>query len=216
MSDLPSLPEIDAVLAAYGLMTRGAVPDGGETIVLVGHAGSSFWTSFARWRRSEVNSQSADPLDSWSRSVLQAVAAQFGASPLFPSDKPYRPFQRWAMEAEGLRRSPLGILIHPDYGLWHAYRGALVFDGAMDVPPRRPRAHPCDACEEKPCLTACPVDAFNARGFDAPACRAYLGSADGHRCLSKGCAARLACPVGSAFRYVAEQQAFHLDAFRTS
>ena len=30
--------------------------------------------------------------------------------------------------------SPLGILIHPDWGLWHSYRGALAFRERLDLP----------------------------------------------------------------------------------
>ena len=53
-------------------------------------------------------------------------AAEIGGQAIFPSDKPYMPFQQWAMQAEGLKKSPLGMLIHPVYGLWHAYRGAIL------------------------------------------------------------------------------------------
>ena len=42
--------------------------------------------------------------------------------------RPWLPFQQWARKAEPVHVSPLGVLIHPDYGLWHSYRGALCFD----------------------------------------------------------------------------------------
>ena len=49
-----------------------------------------------------------------------------GAAPIYPfGGPPYWPFQRWAQRAEAVFPSPLGILIHPEYGLWHAYRAAL-------------------------------------------------------------------------------------------
>ena len=44
------LGRLDEALAANGLMTRGVTRDGGQTIVLVGHAGSSIWPPFTRWR----------------------------------------------------------------------------------------------------------------------------------------------------------------------
>ncbi len=34
------------------------------------------------------------------------------------------------MAAEGLKPSPLGLLMHPEYGLWHGYRGAILFGEA--------------------------------------------------------------------------------------
>src|SRR4030095_137820 len=49
---------------------------------------------------------------------------------------------RWAMRAEAVAPSPLGILIHPDYGLWHAYRGALAFAERLALPPRGARPLP--------------------------------------------------------------------------
>ena len=65
------------------------------------------------------------------------------------------------MRAEGLKASPLGILMHPEYGLWHAYRGALLFDEALaaedlNQEPENP-IHLCALCDRKPCLDACPV-----------------------------------------------------------
>jgi hypothetical protein len=32
--------------------------------------------------------------------------------------------------------------------------------------------------------------------------------------MTTGCKARLACPIGAAYRYEPEQMAFHMEAFR--
>ena len=67
-----------------------------------------------------------DPLDRWSRRVIESLARQFDAKALFPFDgPPYLPFQSWARRAEECFPSPIGLFIHPDYGLWHSFRGAL-------------------------------------------------------------------------------------------
>ena len=212
----PLLGRIDAALADHGLRTRGALHEDGKTIVLIGHAGSSIWPHFSRWRGKDTNGEGADPLDRWSRAVIGPVAALFGATALFPSEEPYMPFQRWAMEAEGLRPSPLGILVHPEYGLWHAYRGALAFDADFEPGAPPARDHPCSSCRDKPCLTVCPVAAFDGEGFAVQACRSFLASDEGAPCLSGGCAARLACPVGRGHAYHADQQRFHMLAFASS
>ncbi len=108
----------------------------------------------------------ANPLDDWTRRMVMPIAARFGARAAFPSDgPPWLPFQRWAMRAEGVKASPLGVLIHPDFGLWHAYRAALVFDRVLDLRPAPFRAHPCDTCVARPCLTTCPVGAITAEGY---------------------------------------------------
>ncbi|MEK1891634.1 MAG: hypothetical protein AAAB35_29550 [Phyllobacterium sp.] len=218
------LDEIAAALEPHGLVPRGGfvfgsldrapeLADGtrAQSIVLVGHFGSSIWPHFSAWRRLHPNV--ADPLDSWSKRILNAIATQFGGSAVFPSDRPYLPFQQWAMRAEGLRPSPLGLLIHPQYGLWQAFRGALIFPQPVAFAPRHERGHPCDTCMEKPCLNACPVDAFDGEVYAVARCRDYLATEPGGTCLDGGCRARLACPVGRQYGYVSEQQRFHMAAF---
>ncbi|TIT26469.1 MAG: hypothetical protein E5W86_12310, partial [Mesorhizobium sp.] len=155
----------------------------------------------------------ANALDTWARAVIGSVAEEFGARAVSPSDRPYLPFQQWAMRAEGLRPSPLGILMHPRYGLWHAYRGALLFEQAIAIPKPDAALHLCDACVEKPCLKSCPVDAYAADGFTHQACLAHVRGADGASCRSGGCLDRNACPYGSDSRYPADVQAFHMASF---
>ena len=86
-----------------------------------------------------------DPLDNWVKRVVDPLAATLGARACHPNDRPYQPFQRWAQRIEAVHGSPLGILIHPVYGLWHAYRAALVFAepiGGLPKPDGLPS--PCD------------------------------------------------------------------------
>jgi hypothetical protein len=210
-------PDIIATLAAHGLLPRGAfhpgpedgAPDGAGTILLVGNAGPRMWRTFPA-----AMPQGPDPLDCWSKSVLGEIARRFDATAHYPSDgPPYLPFQRWAMKAEPVRSSPLGILIHPDYGLWHGYRGALAFAGALPLPPRNERASPCDDCADRPCLSTCPVAAFGEAGYDVPACAAHLRTGEGADCMALGCRARRACPVGHDYIYEPAQAEFHMAAF---
>jgi hypothetical protein len=206
-------------LAPYGLLARGGfhpepdeAPAGAATVVLLGNAGPALWRVFPD--SPEARDGAPDPLDRWSRRVVETLAADFGARAILPFDgPPYVPFQRWARRAEPVAPSPLGILIHPDYGLWHAYRGALAFPQALDLPPATPRPRPCDTCSDRPCLTTCPVDAFTPDGYDVPACAGHLRRAEGADCVTGGCLARRACPVGADWTYVPEQAGFHMRAF---
>ncbi len=122
---------------------------------------------------------------------------------LFPfGGPPHHPFQRWARRADpSLSPSPLGILIHPEFGLWHALRGALLFKERLELPAIESRPSPCDTCAAKPCLRTCPVGAFTASGYDIVSCRAYLRTLSGQPCMIQGCQARLACPVGREHAY---------------
>jgi hypothetical protein len=224
--EIPTLAAIEDALAARGLRSRGAFhlePDDGVathagvdagTLVLAGQVGASHWERFARERRSELERSEPDPLDRWSARALDAIARRFGARVILPGDgPPYPPFQRWAQRAEAVHVSPLGLLIHPEHGLWHAYRGALVFGARLALPPRDARPSPCAACRDRPCLAACPVAAFGAGGFDAASCVGHLRSGHGAACFDAGCLARAACPVGRELRYPPEVARFHLAAF---
>jgi hypothetical protein len=171
------------------------------------------WESFSRWREGEPDGGGAEPLDKWSKQVIRPAAAAAGASAYFPSDPPWQPFQQWAMRAEGLKPSPLGILIHPRYGLWHGYRGALGFDRAMPVTGEPAGGHPCERCIGRPCLSGCPADALAGATFDMGRCRAHLRTGEGVTgCLAHGCLSRDACPVGCDYRYPAGQLRFHMAA----
>jgi ferredoxin len=214
------LDSIRSRIAAHGLAFRGAFhPDGADlapagtgTILLVGFTGGDQWPVFAA--SAEAGDGLPDPLDRWSRRVATEIAASVGAEPLFPfGGPPFLPFQRWAQKAEPVHPSPLGILIHPDWGLWHAYRGALAFAERLKLPPPKIRPRPCDSCADKPCLTACPVGAFTNPGYDVPACVAHISTEAGRDCMEIGCRARLACPVGAAHRYRLGQARFHSTAF---
>lgn len=224
MSGSPFIENLRAALAPHGLSLRGILhpadppplADGrpAATVMLVGHVGSAFWPAFSAWHAQHPDR--ADPLDNWSKAVVGPLADRLGATVWYPSDPPYEPFQRWAQQAEGLKASPLGILVHPEYGLWHGYRAALGFAEAVTDPhPVPPRPHPCDSCAPRPCLASCPAGAVTAAGFDVAACRGHLATAGpGGTCLSQGCLARAACPVGAAHRYRPEHLRFHMAALK--
>jgi hypothetical protein len=217
--------EVETVFAAVeraGLVPRGALllqegERAGEladvqTIVLAGMAGREGWSAFAA--SPEARDRFADPLDRWSRRVIEALADELGGRALFPFGRPpFLPFQQWAQRAEPVHPSPIGVLIHPRYGLWHSYRGALGLREALAV--RQPAAAPipCDSCRERWCLKTCPVEAFSDAGYDVAACVGHLRSAAGADCMGLGCRARRACPIGAEHAYGPEQANFIMRAF---
>ena len=207
-----------AALSAHGLILRGGFhPEPEEpgleqagTVLLVGHAGPAMWAAF------EPHLDGApDPLNRWTVRVIEPLAQAFAARALYPFGEPHWPFQRWAQRAEGLHPSPLGLLIHPEYGLWHAWRAALAFSERLPLPARRDAPSPCESCADKPCLSACPVGAFSSTGYEVTACAAHLSSAAAS-CRELGCHARDACPIGRVWRYPEAHIRFHMAAFRRS
>lgn len=196
---------------------RPAGPSGrpAASVLLICSAGAGWWDGFQRWidRQPDVM---ANPLDTWSREILERLAHETGGRVVMPNDRPYQPFQQWATRAEGLRPSPLGILMHPEFGLWHAYRGALLYDepvGSVIVEEADKSNHLCDACVGKPCMNACPVGAHSLEGFAYERCIDHVRGPDGVPCRERGCLDRSACPYGAAYRYPPEVQAFFQRAF---
>lgn len=214
---------IAEALDGTGLIYRGGFypkPDdrvpplpGGEapgTVVLVGNAGVALWRAFT----SAVPDRSAaNPLDRWLDPILRRLAEGLGATLVLPNRGPdFPPIQEWAMRAEPVHRSPIGIMIHPDYGLWHVYRAVLLFKDRMALPRRAEAASPCDTCANRPCLKVCPADAFRPDRFDAKACVSHVEGAAGGNCRERGCLARRACPVGRDYAYPRDAGAFHMEA----
>ena len=216
------LASIERAIERAGLAPRGALRLNDaervgalapfRTLVLVGMIGARNWDAFER--SPEAGDGAPDPLDRWSRRSLDGIACSFGAEALYPfGGPPYWPFPSWARRAEPLWPSPLGMLIHSEYGLWHSYRGALALQEDLALASARAGERPCETCSERPCLNACPVRAFTTEGYDVGRCREHLRSPDGRECVEGGCLARRACPVGSTFAQGPRQTQFHMRAF---
>lgn len=212
--------DVEGALREVGLAARGGfapgpgddVPDispgvAARAVVLVGNAGPGMWARFSLERREE-----SDPLDRWTERVVTRLAAALGAHAVFPFQRPYLPFQRWARKAEACRPSPLGLLLHSEYGLWHGYRAAILFGRALDLPEAARTPSACEECAG-PCLSVCPVEAFSGTSYDVGRCVAHLVASPRGDCILEGCRARRACPVGASFRYVPAQAEFHMAAF---
>lgn len=224
-SDIASLVESAGfeVRGAFHPLERDGVPpfsDGRSvaTLFLIGNEGRGMWPIFTASK--EAGDHLAHPLDRFSRRVISRIAARLEAAALFPFDgPPWLPFLRWARKAGPLSPSPIGPLIHPILGLWHAFRGALAFHRRIELPAADTQANadddtgPCRRCLERPCLKACPAEAFAFGRYDADRCTMHLRSDAGTDCVGFGCLARRACPVGKAFTYSPSQSEFHTRAF---
>lgn len=211
-----SYADIDRAVRRTGMFCRGGFHpapgddlDGTATVILVGNAGPAFWQSAA-----PNLPETRHPLDDWTRAILTPIAEECGAQIAFPFDgPPYHPFQQWAQRSEPVFPAPIGPLIHPEFGLWHAYRAAFLLSARIELPARGGAASPCDSCADRPCLATCPVGAFGAAGYDVPKCVDHIERPEGADCLELGCRARRACPVGADFLYPPGQARHHMAAF---
>jgi len=223
---------VKSVLVDTGMISLGAfhptpdddVPEGsgvslqGCTVVLVGNAGPEMWDVFSA---SEIYLDGKrDPLDRWTRAVLTTASRklcdhfQRRVTVCFPFEgPPYYPFQKWAVRAGRVSPTPIGPMIDPEYGLWHGYRGAFIIPEHLELAKPANKQNPCQDCDDKPCLTTCPVGAFSTNGYDVPACARHLSQDEEGSCFRQGCLARSACPVGHAYRYQEPQARFHMGKF---
>lgn len=222
-----TLDEIIQLAQEYGLVLRGgfsvnetdSVPEvakgvNASTLILFGNAGSSFWACFSG--SSEFADGQPDPLNRWSQRVGEIMAQKLTGRALFPfGQAPYQPFINWAKKAESLQSSKIGMLIHPQYGLWHAYRFAIALADSASILREQPQIdhNICQRCIEQPCLSTCPAAAFSDSGYDLEACYGFLKQNAESSCRTETCQARLSCPQGHAFHYQADHARFHMDAF---
>ena len=187
-------------------------PGGGPaaTLILVGNAGDALWRAFSA--APEACDGAPDPLDRYTRRTLQPIARHAGLAAVFPFEKPWWPFQRWALAAGGFSPSPMGVLAHHRYGPWAGFRAAFVSADRLGDFPENGLPGPCPTCADKPCIAACPPKALSPAGYDVPRCLAHLGEPADAVCLS-GCLARIACPFGEIYRHAPAQARFHMRAF---
>lgn len=197
-----------AALGWFAPSPEDRAPGDAAFMILIGNAGPEMFRRFARER-----DPARDLMDDWTRATVDRMATDLDARAVYPFDTPPLPFLTWARKAGAGHISPLGLNIHPDPGLWHAYRAALLFPVAFDLPRKPVGAHPCESCEGKPCLSTCPASAFDGATYDVAACGQHVLSPRGERCMTGGCLARLACPVGRRYVYEPAQLQFHMRAF---
>jgi hypothetical protein len=207
-------PQLADALADHGLQTLGHCPttptdqlptDG--TLVLIGPDEPAFWPIFETG--AEFQDGEDNPLDRWSHRVMTDLAVGFEGSALFPfGGPPFQPIFTWALRTGRLWSSPSGFLVHAPAGLFVSFRGILLLPGVHDA---IAGTQPCLTCTGKPCKTACPVGAFDD-GYNLTACKSHLADANGHDCMTQGCRARRACPIGQGHRLPA-QATHHMKAF---
>ena len=91
---------------------------------------------------------------------------------------------------------------------WLAFRAAMLTVAALPFSERGPAVSPCDTCEDRPCIRTCPAGAVREKEvFSRQRCleqRLEDQAGCGIQCHS-----RLACPVGTKWRYPQRQLHYH-------
>lgn len=176
-------------------------------LILIGSGGPLLWTYLKSPHIHENH-----PIDTYVGECVNNFAhTVFGDQApviLYPRSDLVFPLQQLGHILGLTKKSPLGIDLHPDFGLWFAYR-ALLWT-SEDVPMINPPAwsSPCETCVDKPCVSNCPSQAVTVQSFNIKNCANYrllANSSCANRCLS-----RLACPFHAEQRYSDEQIRYHM------
>ncbi|MFB2533137.1 ferredoxin [Paracoccus sp. p4-l81] len=180
-----------------------------RSLWLLAPQGAAFWAAITA--SPEWSDGRPDPMDRWSRRVIDGLAADLGGVAAYPFGLPHQPFYAWALRSGRAWPSPVRLMVHDRMGLWASFRGAIALP--LDAAPGTPRPAPCATCTGQPCRTACPAQALTEAGYDLAACHAHLDQPAGAACLLTGCAVRTSCPLGHGYGRLPEQSAWHMRHF---
>ncbi len=185
---------------------EGAPLERFSRLVVVAHGGRRLWSALQT-----QGMESDDPIDLYSSRLIEEFQRSYlnhaDVVPLYPSSRVF-PIQQLARWAGMTYQSLMGVDIHGKYGMWLGYRSLFLTDAPLPIVRPDSSVPPCDACDEKPCISSCASNAVQAdEPFNLQRCADYRLEADSP--CAYGCLSRNACPVGKEYRYVPEQMRYH-------
>ncbi|MCZ6843165.1 MAG: hypothetical protein O7G32_10075 [SAR324 cluster bacterium] len=191
----------------------GAYHPSYECAVLLGTAGRRFWERFMALQGS-ARDKEPNPMDRYTERVVEELleglrGADATAVAAYPFEHPRRimPFLALLEGNSQLQFTPFGVGVDTEFGPWFAWRAVLLT--VLPLPlSTLTGTSPCAACPA-PCVSACPAGVVAKERFDWQGCVSYR--VHEQPCRST-CLARMACPVGTEYRYGGEQMAYHYNA----
>ncbi len=203
--------------AAKPEVRTGAVANGYRSIVIVGNGGGAFWNAYQRhlaanpgWERRE------HPLDEFTRTMvgekiapalIRAAVPHAVIYPFMSSGRTLN-FMEAGKSAGLAGPSIIGVMVHPVYGPWIAFRAAILLREEIDEPGEARAFDPCPSCTARTCISACPANAVSyPGGWNIPKCLTHRVEVEAD-CAAR-CHARAACVLGPQHRYPDDELAYH-------
>jgi epoxyqueuosine reductase len=197
--------------------SAAAIAPGARSIIVIGNGGAAFWSAFKRHGENNSGWMARDnPFDDFTRTVVERDIAPLLAALgiahtiIYPflSTGPTLSFMA-AGKAAGLSGpSLLGVMVHPVYGPWIAFRAAILVNELIDAPGVADGFDPCPSCTARTCISACPAEAVSlASGWDIPKCLTHRVEVEAD-CAPR-CHARAGCVLGPEHRYADDELAYH-------
>jgi len=228
--------ELDSATQAV-LPDFGTVPKADQSLVVVASGGNRLWAAMSK-RNMLPEAGSVDPVDHYSisevSSSLDVCSNPAQRALLYPMPDSGIPagfagpapaghvsLQKLGSLAGWHQSSPMGIGIHPEHGLWFAYRALVLLDLSVDSERTDHSGvlenDTCARCKTRDCVSSCPASAITYAALpDMQACADFRLS-ENSVCQTQ-CLARKSCPVGKAMRYHDDQIRYHytisLDSLR--
>ncbi len=175
-------------------------------ILLIGNTGTQLWKQVASIIE---QSNEQNPIDNyskkWTKKILSNCLQSSDFEFVFPSKNSIG-LQQLGKIAGWHFDSPIKVGVNSTWGSWFAYR-AVVLAKSNFPQQKLNSSSPCKTCIEKPCISACPVNAVFADQFILKDClsfRVEKSSPCNNKCLS-----RLACPIAIDHQYPIEQIQYH-------
>jgi len=183
---------------------------------VIGNGGPDFWQKFKAhaaenpgwWDRE-------DPLDDFTRDIIDKEIVtpirrlDLSCTAVYPfGSPPTLNFMQLAMLAGLASRSIIGVVVHPLFGPWIAFRAALLLDCELDNLGDASGFDPCPTCRTRACIAACPASAVSyPSGWDIPRCLSHRVEA--YPDCATQCHARVACVLSPEHRYPDDELAYH-------
>jgi hypothetical protein len=203
-------------LAAAPAYRAGVISPQCRSIVVIGNGGGAFWQVFKDYAADNPGWFERDnPLDDFTREVVEKeivlpvrntdarciTVYPFGSGSTLN-------FMQLAMLAGLAGPSIIGVVVHPVFGPWIAFRAALLLDREINHPGDAIDFDPCPTCKTRSCINACPAAAVSfPMGWDIPKCLTHRVEA--HPDCADGCHARVACVLGPDECYPHDELAYH-------
>ncbi len=225
------VPALTRTLAAAGLNAAGvadaarwdtlvgpprkteALLAGTQAILVFGSGGGGLWEALLAdlRRHPEHLAGEAHPLDAFVRRTVAAADPLLGDVPrrwfFAAADAELHLDFRALADLAGLGgKSRMGLLLHPEFGLWLGLRAACFLAAPVPFSPAA-HAEPCAGCPA-PCVAACPGSAFVNGQWSVDRCSAF--HAESTACEAS-CSARSACPKAPEHRYGPDELQYHYD-----
>jgi hypothetical protein len=185
--------------------------------VVIGNGGAAFWRAFKAHAAGNRGWFERDnPLDDFTRELVEQeivmpirnAGVRCIAVYPFGGGRPTLNFMQLGTLAGLAGPSIIGVVVHPRFGPWLAFRAALLLDRDLDHPGDAIGFDPCPTCRVRSCISACPAAAVSfPSGWNIPKCLAHRVEA--HPDCADRCHARLACVLGPDERYPDDELAYH-------